>query len=137
MRLIGSTRLWGLGCSSPFMRRLCLNELDKRGLKAGRQQAVPAAYEGIHIHTAFYADLIVEDKVIVEIKAVEDIAPVHKMQLLNLSEAGRQTSGAAHQLQCRLIKDGITDSQQTPRIIRIKISCLRSLRLSLRLGEKS
>src|ERR1022692_327234 len=57
-------------------------ELEKRGLNVGRQQAVPAVYEEVHIHTAFYADLIVEDNVIVEIKAVETVAPVHKMQLL-------------------------------------------------------
>src|SRR5580700_10139397 len=41
-------------------------ELDKRGLKAGRQRVVAAVYEGITIHTAFYADLIVEDNVTVE-----------------------------------------------------------------------
>jgi GxxExxY protein len=57
-------------------------ELEKRGLCVTRQQAVSAVYEGICIHTAFYADLIVEGQVIVEIKAVEVVAPVHKMQLL-------------------------------------------------------
>jgi GxxExxY protein len=57
-------------------------ELEKRGLHATRQQPVPAVYERIEIHTAFYADLMVEDQVIVEIKAVEIIAPVHKRQLL-------------------------------------------------------
>src|ERR1700690_2134384 len=57
-------------------------ELGKRGLRVTRQQPVPALYEKIEIHTAFYADLMVEDRVIVEIKAVETIAPVHKRQLL-------------------------------------------------------
>src|ERR1035437_4759538 len=39
-------------------------ELEKRGLNVGRQQAVPAVYEEVHIHTAFYADIMVEDLVI-------------------------------------------------------------------------
>jgi GxxExxY protein len=59
-------------------------ELEKRGMRVGRQQAVPAVYREVQIHTAFFADLIVENDVIVEIKAVEVVAPVHKMQLLTI-----------------------------------------------------
>jgi len=57
-------------------------ELEKRGLCTVRQQAVPIVYQGTRIEMGFRADLIVEDKVIVEIKSVEAIAPVHKKQLL-------------------------------------------------------
>ena len=39
-------------------------------------------YEEVHIHTSFFADLVVEDQIIVEIKAVDAIAPVHRKQLL-------------------------------------------------------
>ena len=57
-------------------------ELEKRGLHLARQQAIPVIYEAVHIHTGFHADLVVEDQVIVEIKALETVAPVHKKQLL-------------------------------------------------------
>ena len=57
-------------------------ELEKRGLRTVRQQTVPIVYQGTRIEVGFRADLIVEDKVIVEIKSVEAIAPVHKKQLL-------------------------------------------------------
>ena len=57
-------------------------ELEKRGLRISRQQLIPVVYETVRIHTGFHADLVVEDVVIVEIKALESIAPVHKKQLL-------------------------------------------------------
>jgi GxxExxY protein len=75
-------------------------ELEKRGLRITRQQAIPVVYEGVRIQTGFYADLVVEDVVIVEIKAVESVAPGAQEATSHLPEAGRQTPGAAHQLQC-------------------------------------
>jgi GxxExxY protein len=57
-------------------------ELENRGLHTARQQPVPIVYHGIRIEMGFRADLIIEDKVIVELKSVEAIAPVHKKQLL-------------------------------------------------------
>jgi GxxExxY protein len=53
-------------------------EIEKRGFHVTRQQAIPVVYEQVHIHTGFFADLIVDDQIIVEIKAVELIAPVHR-----------------------------------------------------------
>ena len=83
-------------------------ELEKRGLSVTRQQAVSAVYEGIHIHTAFYADIVVEDQVIVEIKAVEAVAPVHKMQLLTYLKLADKRLGLLINFNVFLIKDGIT-----------------------------
>jgi GxxExxY protein len=83
-------------------------ELEKRGLKLTRQQAVPAVYEGIEIHTAFYADLLVENQVIVETKAVETIAPVHKKQLLTYLKLANKRLGLLINFNVFLIKDGIT-----------------------------
>jgi GxxExxY protein len=56
--------------------------LEKRGLSITRQQGIPVVYEEVRIHAGFFADMVVEDQVIVEIKAVETVAPVHKKQLL-------------------------------------------------------
>jgi len=49
-------------------------ELKQRGLRVVRQQAVPVIYEGVHFEEGFRADLIIEGKVIVELKSVEVIA---------------------------------------------------------------
>jgi GxxExxY protein len=53
-------------------------ELEKLALRVSRQQAIPVVYEEVRIQTGFHADLLVEDQVIVEIKAVETIAPVQR-----------------------------------------------------------
>ena len=57
-------------------------ELERRRLRVVRQQPIPVFYEGINLEMGFRADLIVEGAVIVQVKSVEGVAPVHKMQLL-------------------------------------------------------
>jgi GxxExxY protein len=57
-------------------------ELDKHSLKVERQKPLPVVYENIRLEEGFRADLMVSDKVIVELKSVEEVAPVHKKQLL-------------------------------------------------------
>jgi GxxExxY protein len=70
----------GPGLLEPVYETALAYELEKRGLRIPRQQAIPVVYEAVRIHTGFHADLVVEDKVIVEIKALEAMAPVHKRQ---------------------------------------------------------
>ena len=83
-------------------------ELEKRGLRITRQQAIPVIYETVHILTGFHADLVVEDKVIVDIKALESIAPVHKKQLLTYLKLADKRLGLLINFNVALIKDGIT-----------------------------
>jgi len=63
-------------------QRVMLYELRKRGLHAKAEVPVYIAYDGQEMGEAFRADIIVEDKVIVELKSVEKTAPVHYKQLL-------------------------------------------------------
>ena len=83
-------------------------ELTKRGLKVLRQVGIPIVYESIRLEEGFRADLIVEDKVIVEIKSVEAIAPVHKKQLLTHLRLADKRLGLLINFNVALIKDGIT-----------------------------
>jgi iron complex transport system substrate-binding protein len=53
-------------------------ELEQRGLAIQRQVAIPIKYRSLEIADAFRADLIVDRQVIVELKSVEQVAPVHK-----------------------------------------------------------
>ena len=57
------------------------HELKERGLKVARQVSVPVQYKGIPFDEGFRADLIVENKVILELKSVEHIAAAHKKQV--------------------------------------------------------
>jgi GxxExxY protein len=73
-----------------------------------RQQPIPIVYDKLRIDTGFRADLIVEDKVIVEIKSVEILAPVHKKQLLTYLRLADKRLGLLINFHVALIKDGIT-----------------------------
>ena len=83
-------------------------ELEKRGLRVSRQQAIPVVYEAVRIRTGFHADLLVEDQVIVEIKAVETVAPVHKKQLLPYLKLADKRLGLLINFNVALIEQGIT-----------------------------
>jgi len=82
--------------------------LEKRGLRVSRQQAIPVVYGGVRIQTGFHADLLVEDQVIVEIKAVETVAPVHNKQLLTYLKLADKRLGLLINFNVALIKQGIT-----------------------------
>lgn len=83
-------------------------ELGRRGLRTVRQQPIPVAYGNVRIDTGFRADLIVEDKVIVEVKSVEALAPVHKKQLLTYLRLADKRLGLLINFHVTLIKEGIT-----------------------------
>src|SRR6185295_3871804 len=85
-------------------------ELTKRGLRTVSQQPIPVIYGTIRIDIGFRADLIVEDRVIVEIKSVEVLAPVHKKQLLTYLRIADKRLGLLINFNAALIKDGITVS---------------------------
>ena len=83
-------------------------ELEQRGLRVVRQSEVPVVYQGTRIEAGFRADLIVEAKVIVEIKSVEVLAPVHKKPLLTYLRLADKRLGLLINFNVNLIKDGIT-----------------------------
>lgn len=83
------------------------HELTKRGLQWRRQVAIPIVYEGIRFEEALRLDVIVEDSVICELKAVETTSSVHMAQLLTqLKFAGRRL-GFLINFNVPLIKNGI------------------------------
>jgi len=72
------------------------------------QQPIPVVYEQVRISTGFRADLTVEDKVIVEIKSVEVLLPVHKKQLLTYLRLAGKRLGLLINFNVSLTKEGIT-----------------------------
>ena len=83
-------------------------ELEKRGMNVVRQQPVPIVYGDLKFDEGFRADLIVEDKVIVELKSVEQISPVHKKQLLTYLRLADNRLGLLINFGSAVIKDGIS-----------------------------
>lgn len=83
-------------------------ELKKRGLRVVRQQPIPVVYDELQFDEGFRADLIVNDLVIIELKSVEKIHPVHKKQLLTYLRLADRRLGLLINFAEALIKDGIS-----------------------------
>lgn len=98
----------GPGLLESVYEALLIHELRKRGLQVEAQKPIPVIYEGIKLEVGFRADLIVEDKVIVEIKSVEVVMPVHKKQLLTYLRLTDKRLGLLINFGENLTKDGIT-----------------------------
>jgi GxxExxY protein len=84
------------------------HELKKRGFNAVRQVPVPIMYDDIRFDEGFRADLIVEEKVLVELKSVEQTARVHKKQVLTYPRLSDRRLGLLINFGEELIKDGIS-----------------------------
>src|SRR2546430_16586584 len=98
----------GPGSLESVYQTVLAYELGRRGLRTVSQQQIPVVYEEVRITTGFRADLVVEDKVIVEIKSVELLAPVHRKQLLTYLRLADKRLGLLINFHVPLIKDGIT-----------------------------
>ena len=86
----------------------CLaHELTKRGYSAERQKPQPVIYEGLEIEVGYRLDLIVENLIIIELKAVEQLAPIHQAQLLTYLKLSNKQLGFLINFNVPLIKDGI------------------------------
>ena len=87
---------------------LCLaHELSKSGMRATRQTALPVIYDGMEIEGGFRADMVVEDLVIVEIKAVYKLLPVHHSQLLTYLKLSGLKLGYLLNFNVPHMRDGI------------------------------
>ncbi|MBU3662524.1 MAG: GxxExxY protein [Bacteroidetes bacterium] len=72
----------GPGLLESVYEAAMLYELQKEGLKTKQQMPIPVVYEGIYLDKGFRLDILVEDKVIIEIKSVDFINGVHHKQLI-------------------------------------------------------
>lgn len=83
-------------------------ELKKRGLVVNRQQPIPVVHKNVRMGIGFRADLIVENKVVVEIKSIEAVSAVHKKQLLTYLRLTDKRLGLLLNFNVELIKLGIS-----------------------------
>ncbi len=86
----------------------CLvHELKKIGLKVLSQVALPVCYDGIQIELGYRIDLLVQDTVIVELKAVDKVNPVHQAQLLSYLRLSNKPLGLLINFNTMHLRDGI------------------------------
>ncbi len=100
--------MFGPGLLESAYQALMVYELKKRGLQVVSESPVPLIYEDIKLEVGYRADIIVENKVIVELKSVEKNAPVHKKQLLTYLKLADMRLGLLINFGQVLIKTGIT-----------------------------
>jgi GxxExxY protein len=74
--------------------RVCLvHELKGNGLSAKTEVALPVIYEGVRLDAGYRLDILIEETVVVELKAVEELAPIHKAQLISYLKLGGFPAG--------------------------------------------
>ena len=97
----------GPGLFENVYETLLAYELEKENFCVVRQAPIPIRYQGREFEEGFRADLIVDDHVIVELKSVEKILPVHKKQLLTYLRLSNKRLGLLVNFGESLLKDGI------------------------------
>jgi GxxExxY protein len=89
---------------STYEQCLCWELLDS-GLSYSRQVMIPLTYKGKSIEAVYRPDLVIENRVMVEIKAVEKLAPVHEAQLLTYMKHTGIRTGLLMNFNCPVLKD--------------------------------
>ena len=86
----------------------CLrHELIKRGFKVASEVPVPVVYDGIRLEAGYKLDLLVEDTVVVELKAIETLAPIHQAQIISYLKLAGKPIGLLINFHSLHLKDGI------------------------------
>lgn len=91
---------------SAYEECLC-HELQLRGLGYTRQIPMPVVYKGVRLDCGYRIDLLVEDKVVLELKTVEKLAPIHEAQLLTYLRLSGKRVGLLINFHSPVLKDGI------------------------------
>jgi GxxExxY protein len=100
-------------------------ELVSRGLKIEQQRALPVVYRDVKLDCGYLLDLVVENSIVIELKAVEQLLPVHRAQLLSYLKLAGLKAGLLVNFHSKMLKDGIVrlvnnfpDSQRSRRSLR-------------------
>ena len=91
---------------SSYQTCLC-RELELRGVAYQSQVVVPVEYKGVHLPKAYVLDLLIESSVIVEIKTVDELLPIHSAQLMTYMRLCRVASGLLLNFNVTLLPRGI------------------------------
>jgi iron complex transport system substrate-binding protein len=96
----------GPGLFESVYEMLLAGRLEQLGFRVARQQVIGAEFDGVQFEGAFRADLLVEDSLLVEIKSVEHLMPVHSKQLLTYLRLLKQPVGLLINFGAATLKEG-------------------------------
>ena len=100
-------RVLGPGLLESAYEVCLVHELRKAGLKTERQVALPVIYEGLQLDADYFIDILVEDTVVLELKSVENLLPIHEAQLLTYLKLANKKLGLLINFNVTLLKNGI------------------------------
>jgi GxxExxY protein len=100
-------RILGPGLLESIYQRALCHELGLRGINHIPQQRVPVAYKGVELDDDLKMDIIVENRLVVELKAIDELLPIHEAQLLTYLPLSGHRIGLLLNFNVRLLKDGI------------------------------
>ncbi|REJ75692.1 MAG: GxxExxY protein [Acidobacteria bacterium] len=100
-------RVLGPGLLESTYEVCLVKELVNRNLRVERQLTLPVIYEGERIDAGYRIDLLVQDEVIVELKSVEKLMPIHEAQLLSYLKLSNKNLGLLLNFNMRFMKNGI------------------------------
>ena len=82
-------------------------KLQKEGLRVEKEKAMPLIYEEVHLDCGYRIDLLVENKVVIELKSVEALTDVHMAQTLTYMKLGEYKLGLLMNFNVNLLKNGV------------------------------
>lgn len=100
-------RKLGPGLLESAYQECLFYELTLQGLKVEREKPMPIVYKEIELNQGYRIDLLVEDKVVIEIKTVESFKDVHLAQVLTYLKLGKYKLGLLLNFQVTVLRDGI------------------------------
>lgn len=98
----------GPGLLESAYEAILVHELKRRGMAIEVQKPIPIVWDGIELEVGFRADIIMQGKLILELKSIEEVAPVHKKQLRTYFILTGCKLGLLINFNVALIKDGIS-----------------------------
>jgi len=100
-------RVLGPGLLESVYERCLCYELKLRGIEHQRQVALPVVYKGVPIDAELYMDVVVQHQLVLELKAVDAVHPIHEAQLLTYLKLSGIHRGLLLNFNIRLLKEGI------------------------------
>jgi GxxExxY protein len=100
-------RALGPGLLESTYEACLVYELTQRGLRVERQKELPVRYQGVRLDCGYRIDLLVEDAIIVELKAVDKLEPIHEAQLLSYLKLSGIKIGLLINFNVEFLKQGI------------------------------
>lgn len=98
----------GPGLLESAYQACLMRELEKQGIMFSAEEVLPVIYDGEKIDAGYRMDLLVEEQVVVELKAVEKILPIHEAQLITYLKLSNKKVGLLINFNVLHLRDGIT-----------------------------